>query len=243
MRAGRVGLCLGLLALTAAGATGCRTHQANLRLVATQGSGLGPALRERQEFTVKRGAQGRSRAVTSIVFFPTPWRPSLLEAVEDAVENAGGGAALAATVETVNWWFGVSVSEVRAEVTVAQIDAAGDPPEGTGDFAALSNDFVRPRDGIEGRGPRVTGVTGETTTRHFLWIPTSPSTPKLGDAIDDAIDAGAGDMLVNADVEYTWWTIPFIYGVERWEVQGDALRSLWVRTGRADSTLDLELQP
>ena len=240
MHAGRAGLILGLLVWTALGTTACQTHQADLRLAATHGSGLGPALRDHQDFTVKRGAEGRSTAVTSILFIPTPWRPSLLTAVERAVENGGGGAALSATVHSVNWWFGVSVSQLRARVTVAQIDPSGSPPTGTGEFAALSNEFVRPRDGIDAQGERVEDVEGVTTTRHYLWVPTQPATPKLEDALADAIDSGVGDLLVDATVEYTWWTIPFVYGKESWRVTGDSLRSLWVRTGRAESTLGLE---
>ena len=243
MHAVRAGLTLALLMGSALAVTGCQTHQADLRLAATQGSGLGPALRQRQEFTVKRGAEGRSTAVTSILFIPTSSRPSLLQAIERAVENGGGGAALSASVDTVNWWFGVSVSQVRVRVTLAQIDTAGSPPIRSGQFAALSNDFVRPRDGIDARGPRVTGVEGETSTRHILWIPTDPSPPRLEDAIAIAIESGVGDLLVDADVEYTWWTIPFVYGVERWRVTGDSMKSAWVDTGRAESAIDFAPQP
>jgi len=240
MHASRAGLILGLLVSTALGAVGCQTHQADLRLAATHGSGLGPALRDHQDFTVRRGAEGRSTAITSILFVPTPWRPSLLEAVERAVENGGGGAALSASVDSVNWWFGVSVSQLRARVSVAQIDAAGSPATDVGEFAALSNDFVRPRDGIDAQGERVEDVEGVTTTRHFLWVPTQPVAPTLEDALADAIDSGIGDLLVDATVEYTWWTIPFVYGKESWRVSGDSVRSLWVRTGRAESTLGLD---
>ena len=239
------GRILGLLVGAALAVTGtaCSTKQADLRLVATHGSGLGPAIREHQEFSVKRGGKGRSRAVTSILFVPTPWRPSLAEAIADGVADAGGGAALAAQIETYNWWFFVSVSELRTEVVIAQIDAAGSPPTGPGEFAALSNDFVRAREGVDPIGRRVVGVEGESETRHYLWIPTSPSPPRLEDALAEAIQSGSGDLLIDADVEYTWWMIPWIYGVERWTVRGDALRSRWVETGRAESTFEPPTRP
>jgi hypothetical protein len=128
-------------------------------------------------------------------------------------------------------------------VSVAQIDSPGAASAGPGQFAALSNDFVRARYGVDPIGKRVFDVEGEVGTYHILWIPTEPTPPKLEDALDDAIDAGSGHLLIDADVEYTWWTIPLIYGVERWKVRGDSLRSPWVRTGRAESTLPPEFGP
>jgi hypothetical protein len=225
--AGRIVLALSFLATA-----GCTTDQAHLRLVSTHGSGLGRALAEHRQLPLKRGIVGQDTAVTSILFFPTGWRPRLGEALKDAERRARGGSATAARVQSRNWWFFVSVSSLRVIADVAQIEP--DPSvTGQREFAVLSNEWVRPLYGVDAAGARVADVEGTDRLQHFLWVPTHPNPPTLEHALDRAIASGRGDVLVDADVEYSWWTIPLIYGRESWHVRGDALRTPWVRVGRA----------
>jgi len=62
--------------------------------------------------------------------------------------------------------------------------------------------------------------TGIDTTRIFFVVPTGH--PNIEQAIEDAVQ-GRGKALKDAQVTYRFWYIPFIYGEESIEVDGEVL--------------------
>lgn len=214
------------LALLALGAAGCQTYAGEVPVIARAGDESSHRADQRRP-PVERGVPGSDWAITSVLFFPTFAAPRLSDALADAERNAGGGNAVSARVSTLNFWVGMSVSSIRVEADVAQTPAA---PEGPGRVLAALADKRQPlAPALEGDGELVTGVVGEDTVHQILWVPTQPSPPHLEDAIHRALAMGNGDILVDADVEYSWWSVPLLYGFERWRVRGDVIDSPWLR--------------
>lgn len=69
--------------------------------------------------------------------------------------------------------------------------------------------------------PQVKGVTGKDSKFIFLFIPFG--TPHLEDAIDDALDKGDGDVMVDAIVHRQgWW---FLIGETSLKVKGTVVKT------------------
>ncbi len=69
--------------------------------------------------------------------------------------------------------------------------------------------------------PQVKGVTGKDTGFVFLFFPVS--FPHLEDAVDEALDKGGGDVMVDAVVHSQgWW---FLVGQNTIEVQGNVINT------------------
>lgn len=65
-------------------------------------------------------------------------------------------------------------------------------------------------------------VTGYDVRHWVLFFPvTSPA--NLEDAIDDTMDRGNGDCMMDAVIYSYNWYIPFIYGQTGWKVKGRVL--------------------
>lgn len=95
-----------------------------------------------------------------------------------------------------------------------------------GRFAALT---TRPAPALGYRAledaPRSPNVEAVVWSQHFLWIPTRTEPPTLADAVEKALQRGAGDVLLDAEVDRLFWAIPLIYAQEGWRVRGDVVRT------------------
>jgi hypothetical protein len=92
-------------------------------------------------------------------------------------------------------------------------------------FAALSSQQV-PALGYPLEGSRVVpDVASEVRSHTIFWIPTNTDAPTLQDAVDGALRRGAGNLLVDVEVDHWWVFVPFLYGQEGWRVRGDVVRS------------------
>ncbi|RIL02612.1 MAG: hypothetical protein DCC71_16165 [Proteobacteria bacterium] len=95
----------------------------------------------------------------------------------------------------------------------------------SGRFAALSSQSVYAL-GYPIEGARIVpDVAAEVVTHTILWIPTRTRPPVLQDAVDAALVRGGGNLMLNAEVEHWWVSVPFLYGQEGWRVRGDVVRS------------------
>lgn len=54
----------------------------------------------------------------------------------------------------------------------------------------------------------------------IFWVPTRATSPSLADAIEEALERGNGQLLVDARVERIAWYVPFLYGEFGWKVSG-----------------------
>ncbi len=71
------------------------------------------------------------------------------------------------------------------------------------------------------RLPQVSSVTGKDSTFIFLFIPFG--VPHLEDAIDDALDKGGGDVMIDAVIHSQgWW---FIIGQSTLKVKGTVVKT------------------
>ncbi len=69
--------------------------------------------------------------------------------------------------------------------------------------------------------PQVRGITGKDSSFIFLFIPFG--VPHLEDAIDDALDKGNGDVMVDAVIhQQGWW---FIVGQSSLKVKGTVVNT------------------
>jgi hypothetical protein len=93
-------------------------------------------------------------------------------------------------------------------------------------FAALSSEPVPTLGYPKERLRRVTNVSATVSSQLVLWIPTNTRTPTLQDAVDAALERGAGKLMVDAEVTHWWILVPFLYGQEGWTVQGDVVRDV-----------------
>ena len=76
----------------------------------------------------------------------------------------------------------------------------------------------KPRTGDEPR------VEGRDTQHIVLFFPvTGP--PNLEEALDNALDKGKGDTMVDAVIYSYGWYIPLIYGQAGWKVKGTVINS------------------
>ena len=69
--------------------------------------------------------------------------------------------------------------------------------------------------------PQTKGVVGTSTKFRFLFIPFG--FPHLEDAIDDALDKGDGDIMIDVVVhKKSWW---FLIGLSSLEAKGTVVRT------------------
>ena len=90
-----------------------------------------------------------------------------------------------------------------------------------GDMSVLSTRNVSlDRVDLDSR-PQVKGVVGEDSKFMLLFIPLG--IPHLEDAVDDALDKGQGDVMVDAVIHSTgWW---FIIGQNSLRVKGTVVKT------------------
>ena len=69
--------------------------------------------------------------------------------------------------------------------------------------------------------PQTKGIVGKDTKFNILFIPLGY--PHLEDAIDDALDKGNGDVMIDAVLHYKWWQ--FIIGQDTIEVKGTVVKT------------------
>lgn len=89
-----------------------------------------------------------------------------------------------------------------------------------GDFTLISTKNVD----IGGKYKKMARHNGKDTKHVILGIPLG--TPDLKQAVDNCIEAGNGELITNAVLEYNWWTA-IVYGQMTYSVVGD----VW---GKAD---------
>ena len=66
-------------------------------------------------------------------------------------------------------------------------------------------------------------VTGESYRSIICIFPLG--NPDLEEAVSDALIKSSGDVMLDAEVYYKWWYIPFIYGQFGYEVIGDVVKT------------------
>ena len=71
---------------------------------------------------------------------------------------------------------------------------------------------------------RTKGVEGVDASHVIILVPTKAKVT-LEEAVDNALEKGDGDVLTDATVKFTHWYIPFIYGVTKWTVTGDVVKT------------------
>lgn len=75
---------------------------------------------------------------------------------------------------------------------------------------------------LQTSGKRLTLVQGRSSTNIFIFIPMGH--PSIEDAVEKALKIGGGEFLKNANVHYRFWWLPFVFGRETIEVQGEVYR-------------------
>lgn|GEM_PF-1751414 len=96
--------------------------------------------------------------------------------------------------------------------------AAPGPP-----FSALALDARLLAGDLPDDATVVRDVEVRALTHVLLWIPTDGQPRTLESALDEALDRGRGDVLVNATVERVAWYVPLLYGEYGWIVRGDVV--------------------
>tara|TARA_Y100001970_G_scaffold96205_1_gene121185 strand:- start:214 stop:657 length:444 start_codon:yes stop_codon:yes gene_type:complete len=79
-------------------------------------------------------------------------------------------------------------------------------------------------------------VEGEDLVPIVILFPIG--TPNLENAIDDALKSAGGDLMTDAVLTYNYWYIPYVYGVQRYSVEGDVWRKASNTKGEASQKLD-----
>ena len=93
-----------------------------------------------------------------------------------------------------------------------------------GDFTVLSDKLVDAKNFDLSKATQKGRVKGEDKSRIIVFIPTKAN-PSLEGAIDDALEKGDGDVLVDATVHSYSWYIPYIYGEAGWTVEGQVVKT------------------
>ncbi len=91
-----------------------------------------------------------------------------------------------------------------------------------GNFTVLSNKLISTKFGIEELSRR-RNVVGKNTEHMIILFPTG--TPKLEEALNDALNKTDTDLMTDVSVESWFWYIPYVYGNAGWEVKGDAVKT------------------
>ncbi len=93
-----------------------------------------------------------------------------------------------------------------------------------GDFTLISTKNVE----IGGKYKQIEGrFTGEDSRGEILLTPLGA--PNLKTAVDKCIEAGKGELITNAVIDFSYWTA-IVYGERKYTVTGD----IWVRATIAD---------
>ena len=88
------------------------------------------------------------------------------------------------------------------------------------DFTVISTNNIDPGKSIAD-GKLIKNVKGKDTAHIVIVFPTGTSHPQ--EAVRDALKSAAADMLVNAKMYSYGWYVPYIYGQQKWIVEGDAV--------------------
>ena len=92
------------------------------------------------------------------------------------------------------------------------------------DFTALSSKNVN-LTGIELKKENSKGVSSGEDCQHIIsFIPTS-GPPALDEAIDRALEPMKGNLMLDAQVDWVSFYIPYIYGQTCWKVKGEVYDS------------------
>jgi hypothetical protein len=81
-------------------------------------------------------------------------------------------------------------------------------------------------------GTRGEKVTGEDMKSIVIIIPTG--TPNVKAAVDDALNKGGGDVLVDGVISFKNWYIPYIYGQMGFIVEGTSMKTFAPGTAPAE---------
>jgi hypothetical protein len=117
----RIGRAAALVALVAAGATGCATDEGYLGLAAPHRVELDVTHVDFDHLPIVRGVEGSDTAVTSVLFVPTFAGPRLDAAVEQAIARGHGDVLTRARVRTTKWWFLVGIETLTVEGNVVDL--------------------------------------------------------------------------------------------------------------------------
>lgn len=93
-----------------------------------------------------------------------------------------------------------------------------------GDFTLISTKNVE----IGGKYKKIEGrFEGDDSKPSILGIPLGQ--PNLKTAVDNCIESGNGDLLTNAVLDFSFWSV-IIYGQSKYTVSGD----VWVKASMSD---------
>ncbi|MDR1071957.1 MAG: hypothetical protein LBL21_04935 [Rickettsiales bacterium] len=88
-------------------------------------------------------------------------------------------------------------------------------------FTAISTHSIDPGQSIA--SAKITkNVRGEDVAHMIIIVPTA--TVSMSEAVSNALKENDADMLINAKTYTTFWWIPYIYGQQRYVVEGDAVK-------------------
>ncbi len=91
-----------------------------------------------------------------------------------------------------------------------------------GDFTVASNKVMRLSDFDLDKAERTKGVEGEDIKHIIFGFPTG--VPTIDAAVDDALEKGNGDVMTDAVLEYTYWTM-ILYGQVGFNIKGDVVKT------------------
>jgi len=89
------------------------------------------------------------------------------------------------------------------------------------DFTAISSKNVNLSNIKLDPTKRKGRTSGEDCTHIIIIIPTG-GPPTLDEALDQALEAKGANLLLDAVVNWSFWIIPYVYGQECWNVEGEA---------------------
>ena len=68
-------------------------------------------------------------------------------------------------------------------------------------------------------------VEGSSEREIYFLLPDRDSFPTLREAIDRTLEAGGGDLILDARIHRWHWYIPLMYGSSGWMVTGDVVNT------------------
>ncbi len=94
-----------------------------------------------------------------------------------------------------------------------------------GSFSIISKDNVNLSSLNIENSPIKRNVTGKDSVFYFLGLPFSQEyLPTLQNAIDNGLDKGNGDAFLNAEVEFSGWSI-ILFGANTITIKGDVIKT------------------
>lgn len=92
-----------------------------------------------------------------------------------------------------------------------------------GNFTVVSNKIVDVKNFDLNNARKIPHVKGEDYVHIIGWIPLGR--PSLAAAMNSVFYTSDSDLLTNTSITYSWWVIPYMYGQEKYIIEGDAVKT------------------